>query len=85
MNFKDLKEQVLAHHNHMKQQVFIDDTLVVFTVAGEYCIELNRCDTPEKLLGWVHRLCEKAWVTPQILARFIELVTAAHQMELKYL
>lgn len=85
MDFKDLKEQVLAHNNKLKKLVFVEDGLIVINVAGEYCIELNRCNTAEKLLMWVHHLCDKSWITKEIIARFIEIACKENNIELKYL
>lgn len=36
-----------------------------------YPIDRDRCDTPEKVLGWVLHLSEKKWVTPRMLREFI--------------
>ena len=85
MDFKDLKEQVLAHNNKLKKLIYIEDRCIVINTVGEYCIELDRCDTPEKLLEWVHHLCEKTWMTTDILARFIEVASVKNEMTLKHL
>jgi hypothetical protein len=40
--------------------------------SQEYNIPLNKCNTLEKILGWVIHLLEKSWVTKEIVNEFIE-------------
>lgn len=85
MDFKDLRERVLAHNNKFKKLVYIEDGCIILNTTGEYCIELDRCNTPEKLLGWVQHLCEKTWMTTDILARFIEVASKENGIKLEHL
>jgi hypothetical protein len=50
----------------------------IFTTAGgyEYAIELTRCNTALKILGWVRHLSDKSWATSKVLRDFID--TASH-------
>lgn len=48
---------------------------LVHETGHEYCVPLDRCDTPEKLLGWLRHLSEKNWITPKHLR---ELLDHAH-------
>jgi hypothetical protein len=50
----------------------------ISTMAGgyPYDIELIRCNTPAKILGWVRHLAKKNWATSGVLLGFIE--TASH-------
>jgi hypothetical protein len=43
---------------------------------GNYPIELHRCDTPEKVLGWIEQLGDKPRFQP--LLRDFVLAAAAH-------
>lgn len=46
--------------------VSIADGWVTITTHGadpSYEFSLSRCDTPERLIGWVHQLSHKMWVT----------------------
>lgn len=36
-----------------------------------YEIGLERCETPEQVLAWVHHLCAKNWVTKKMIRDFI--------------
>ena len=58
----------------LSKQCYIDDDYVVLD-EGRYQIRVNRCATPEAILGWVYHLGEKTWVTAPILRRFVALTT----------
>ena len=49
----------------MEDRVEVKGDEIVLTAAsgGAYHVPKDRCDTPEKLLGWIYHLCEKGWVT----------------------
>ena len=38
-------------------------SITTFTPDPTYEFQLDRCDTPEQLMGWVHQLSHKMWVT----------------------
>ena len=38
-----------------------------------YVIEYKRMDSPEKLLGWIHHLCEKCNLTTEHIWQLIEI------------
>ena len=46
-----------------------------------YDVALNRCSTPESILGWVHHLSEKNWVSKKMLREFIEIAANHHGIE----
>jgi hypothetical protein len=54
----------------------IDKGEIVFHDTG-YRIDLRECNTHAKLVGWIHHLLEKHWVTARLLINFIELASAA--------
>lgn len=82
MDRDELRAKVLAHEEEMKKQVYIADDHVVINVVYEYNIPLNRCDTIPKILGWVDHLCEKTWINPEVLRRFIRLAAQQHSLEI---
>lgn len=41
----------------------------------EYDIQFSRCNTPEKLVSWIHHLLEKNWVTKDHISRLIYLAS----------
>ena len=50
---------------------------------ADYNIELSRCDSPEKLLGWIRHLTEKTWLTMDMLDRFISVASAENKIEIQ--
>jgi len=44
-----------------------------WTSAAPYWIDLNRIDTPTKLLGWIHHLAGKVWFDRTFCRDFIAL------------
>lgn len=46
-------------------------------VGYKYEFPLARCDTPSKLLAWVHHLSEKTWMSGRMIADLIEIVHEA--------
>jgi len=55
------------------RRIYISDGQIILNIRYPYCIDLDRCDTPEKILGWTRQLSEKNWVTAEILYQFIRL------------
>jgi hypothetical protein len=53
------------------EAVSVKEGHIVIDVTYEYNIALDRCDTHEKVLAWVSHLCEKTWMTTEIVRRFI--------------
>ena len=48
---------------------------LILTWGGyEYDIEWDRIDSPGKLLGWIHHLCEKNWMDTYRMFLLIEHV-----------
>lgn len=43
-----------------------------------YDIALDRCNTPEKVLGWVYHLSEKTWITSDHIRAFIKMACREH-------
>lgn len=55
--------------------VVIKNNTVHF-VGLNYYIGIDRITTRAKLIEWIHHLCGKVWVTPEILEQFIGRVCA---------
>jgi len=57
--------------------VSIENDMIVFHEYhkyNKYEVEISRIMTRAKLLGWVHHMAEKAWVSGETIAQFIEVV-----------
>jgi hypothetical protein len=78
MDKDEWREKVLKKQEELKMAVFIADGHVVINVAYEYNIPLERCDTLEKILSWSVHLCEKTWMTLEILERFVHVAAQEH-------
>ena len=75
-------DQLETHLKKMTEQCYIKDGFIVFNVDYEYNINLSRCDTPAKILGWVQHLCEKTWITRELIERFISLATRHNKIKI---
>ena len=62
----------------LKRQCFIRGRCLVLNARYPYEIGLDRIDTKEKALEWVHHLCEKDWITPQLIRRVLDLAAKHH-------
>jgi hypothetical protein len=55
------------------------------TVASQgYAIPLDRAKDYGEIIGWVHHLCEKTWMTPRLIRRFIDVALKANDLTLPY-
>jgi hypothetical protein len=65
-------ERVQQRDAELKDKVYVEGGRIIMNVTSEYDIDLNRCDTHEKILAWVVHLSEKAWITQEVLIKFIQ-------------
>ena len=77
--FKKYKRRL----EELERIVSIKDDHIVINVCYEYNIPLSSCKKHEQILGWVHHLCEKTWMTPEVLERFIEVACRENGLELR--
>lgn len=75
MNLTEVAQRAAEHRQKLAEAVYVIENHIVIKVGDEYNIAINRCDTAEKLLHWVWHLCEKTWMTPEILRYFIEVAS----------
>jgi hypothetical protein len=57
----------------------IDDKFI--TLRGDYPISLSRCDTAEKILGWLLHLSEKNWFDRGFQTKFVSMLV--HRFNIK--
>jgi hypothetical protein len=69
-----------------KDSWFVRNGAIVLLRNGlsEYPIETDRCNTPEKILGWVAHLGGKSWITPRQLKLFVKYAFEANGIEIDY-
>lgn len=53
-------------------------------IGYNYDIEFTRCNTPEKILGWIDHLSIKIWMTPEKMREFIRLATESNNIKIVY-
>ncbi len=58
----------------MKEEVCIKDGCLIFNVAYEYPIELERINTTLKAYQWIMHLLGKSWITKEILSKMVLLL-----------
>ncbi len=66
----------------LEKSIYLNDRYITINVLYEYNIELSRCDSLEKILGWATHLCEKSWMTADLLRRFIHISARAHGLSI---
>ncbi len=76
-------EKMYATIAELNKHVSIQGDFIVINVHYEYIIELTRCDSYEKILGWVHHLCEKTWMTTSLIEKFIEVAVKANNLDIR--
>lgn len=76
----DMKPDIEEAEKEISKQCYIEDDQIIMNVNYEYVIELNRCSTPEEILGWVEHLCSKGWITLKVIRRFVNLASNAHNI-----
>lgn len=72
----DTLDRAIISSEKSSNYITLDQGYVVFVGIG-YEIWLETIHNKGDILQWVHHLSEKNWVTPEILAEFIEK-TCAH-------
>ena len=54
------------------------------SVYDSYSVELNNCNTPEKILDWVMHLSEKTWMTTLMIRGFIRAACEANNIKIDH-
>lgn len=81
VNDQDALQRAFQETEELERQCLQDGDVIRFPDAGNYKIALGRCNTAKKILDWVDHLCEKPWMTTQLVRRFINLAAAAHEID----
>lgn len=63
-------------------EVYVDGDFVVLQASYDYAIPLDQCGTSERILGWVSHLCQKTWVTPDVIQRFIDIAAGENGVKI---
>jgi hypothetical protein len=68
-----IMDGVQARWDQLARCVTIADGYLTLHGPCDYDIELDRIDTPERILAWVTHLSAKTWVEPWMLRRLIQV------------
>jgi len=80
-SIKDVVESLIEESG----KIYIEDGCIVLDfTACPYCIALTRCNTPEKILGWLNQLCHKNWMTAERLCYFARVAFEQLGIKLDY-
>jgi hypothetical protein len=76
MSIRDLEIASNAHKKKMDKIVRFhkSNMTIVINLAYPYEIDLDRIKNETDLLIWVNHLCEKTWMTAEVLSDFMEKV-----------
>ena len=72
---------ITARREELAELCRIEDGYIVLKPGGPYHIELERCSTPLSIIEWTVHLCDKPWMTLDLLQRFIAVATAHHKID----
>ena len=64
--------------------MYIDNGAIVLDYVYPYRIELSRCNTPGKILGWVNQLSGKNWMTTDRMNLFIQVAFSQIGIEVDF-
>ena len=81
-SLSDCMEEYRANQKKLDSKIYIEDDYIVLNIDYKYFIELDRCDTPNKLLHWIYHLLGKVWMTTELLENFIVKVAKYHNFDI---
>ena len=79
----DASDMVEAIINR-ESAVIVSDTHITINVAYPYEIPRKGCQTTDQILAWIVHLCEKTWITPDVLRDFAFSAASAAKIELPH-
>jgi len=84
MEIDELHEKLFKKQEELDKSVYVSEHNVVINVTYEYNIELNRCDSLQKIVAWNLHLYEKTWMTLEIMERFVYVAAKANNLKLPH-
>ncbi len=60
-----------TYEENMKICRIDGDSILLADGDNWYPIEFSRCDSHEKIVGWIQHLTDKKWITPKHLSLFL--------------
>lgn len=71
MSVAELLDESAKNQAKLNERVQRDGDYVV--LDGHYSIPLEKCKTHRELVAWIAQLFSKAWITPPMIGRLIEI------------
>ncbi len=71
-------DKIIKEYEALNKLIYFEDGFIVFSIVQDYEININRCDTKEKILEWVLHLTQKPWMNKELLNRFIHVAYSAN-------
>jgi hypothetical protein len=84
----EMEEAFREHVRALDKQCHLEGEDIVLKLPEgssdeDYRAPLDRCSTPEAILGWVRDLTEKKWITVPVIHRFVQLATQHHGIKIQ--
>lgn len=76
--------KVLSFADFKERKPVVKFRSKAFWMNEHYFIEIERCDTPEKLIEWIRHLCYKSWVTTAHIQDLIMLAEKHAGIKIAY-
>ncbi|MFC1507905.1 hypothetical protein ACFL5R_01565 [Pseudomonadota bacterium] len=76
--------ELLAMPDPLAGKVIVEDNYIVIRDEYEYEIPLDECTTKDQLWGWVMHLCEKGWISSEIIRRVIKTANEQNNLKIRY-
>jgi hypothetical protein len=88
LSIKEMEERYIEYVQALDKLIHMDGEYIVMKLPegsadDDYSVHLDRCSTAEAILGWVHSLSEKTWVTVPVIDEFVRLATEHHGIRIQ--
>jgi len=94
----DVVTDAIARREELSRQIFVRDGAIIIDVkrimaelhpegparGDDYNVELSRCKDYGQVIGWVHHLCGKTWMSPERIRKFIDVALKANELALPW-
>lgn len=79
----EVMKRATEQEKELQKIVTVSDGEIVINVAYPYKVALDRCDSHEKILGWVLHLSPKTWMTKDVLERFVRVAVRENGLDVQ--
>jgi len=79
--FDDAMQEWFKQQSLLAQQVKVEGDHIIVNVHYEYNINVQDCNSYEKILQWAWQLSTKNWATKEIIMAFIRVACSYHGLK----